>query len=757
MKLSINNKFVFICLMFLPMVYGTAYSQISLVEKQTSPYIILLPEDPTKLEEKAAFVLQDYFNRVSGSKLEVIKESKERYSDRNYKREQIISIGKTNLSKPYYVDLPSEAFQIEQVNQMLFFQGTGKGILYGVYDFIEKILDCRKWYANQEAACPIMTKVIVPSGYKQREEPAFNYREVYFPVEQDQEYVDWHRIHLLDDLWGLWGHTFNYLVPPEKYFKSHPEYFSFFNGARHSNQLCLSNPDVLEIAVKSVEHAIEDNPNMTFWSISPNDDPSYCECDNCKKLDEIEGGPQGSLIYFVNKIAERFPTRHFTTLAYTYTAKPTKNIRPLDNVTVFLSNIDANRTLPIIDEASAAPFRSQLTGWREKTDHVFVWDYYTQFTNYLAPFPDLSTVKKNLEYYKKMGVSGVFAQGSGETYSDMAEVKSYLLSKLLWNPGLNADSLFDDFLGGYYGKAAQYVKQYTHLIGENVKKGRLDIYGNPINDHDGYLSLVNMDQYSSLMDEAEKVVEGDADLEKRILRLRLSQEYTFLQQARFYGIEKHGIFNNDDEDGWKVNDRLRDRIKSFVDNCIDNGVTELSEGGLSPAQYLSEWDSIINIGVRDNLALHADIFDTKESYEESFPAKGWRTLVDGNPGYNDFSYNWLGFYNKSMELSLDLKKVKEVNRVSMSFLVDPRHWIFSPQMVTVMVSEDGVHYESIGKVDFQIVKDDFQISRATASFTNTLTSVRFIKVVAVPFESLPDFRYHKTKKPMIACDEIWVE
>lgn len=757
MKLSVMNKFYFIYLAFLPFVYETTYAQITLFDKKVSSYIILLPENPSSSEEKAAYVFQDYFNRVSNYKLKVIKESKGNYSDRDYKKKHIISIGSTNLSKPYFVDLPSEGFLIEQANQILIFQGTGKGILYGVYSFIEEILDCRKWYTNEDAICPLKTRIIVPSNYRRQEEPAFKYREVYFPVEGDEEYVDWHRIHLLDDLWGLWGHTFNSLVPPEKYFQTHPEYFSFFNGHRHNNQLCLSNPDVLEIAIESINAAIKDNPNATFWSISPNDDPSFCECDNCKKIDQLEGGPQGSLIYFVNKIAERFPTHHFTTLAYTYTAKPTKNIRPLDNVTIFLSNIDANRTLPIVNDTGAEPFRSQLKGWREKTDNVFIWDYYTQFTNYLAPFPNIYTIKQNLEYYRNMRVKGVFSQGSGETYSDMAELKSYLMAKLLWNPSLDIDSLMTDFLEGYYGRASKYVKQYIELIHKNVQNDTLQIYGNPINDHDGYLSLKNMDEYSSIMDEAEKAIEGNPVFEKRIQRIRLSQEYTFLQQSRFYGIEPHGIFNNEAGDGWQVNDRLKSRVEKFVASCIDNGVTELSEGGISPNQYLIEWYSIMNLGVKNNLALNAEIFDTKNSFETSFPAKGWRTLVDGNPGYDDYSYNWLCFYDKQMGLSLDLKAIKKVNKISLNFLVDPRHWIFSPQLVTVMVSEDGINYETIGKIDFKMMEESYQVSRVNAIFINTIASVRFIKVLAVPFDSLPDFRYHKTKKPMIASDEIWVE
>lgn len=744
--------------LLLPFMSDASSPELILFEAKKSQYAILIPNKPTPIEEKSALVLQDYFARVSNITLKIIKEpSKGNLSPSKNRKLNLISIGKTNLSIPFEEDLRSEEFLIQQSDKMLIFQGMGKGLLYGVYSFIEEILECNKWYSNEEAVCPAKAKIAVPWRYKRQEAPSFNYREVYSPVERDQEYIDWHKIHLLDDLWGLWGHTFDVLVPPATYFKDHPEYFSFFNGSRQSDQLCLSNPEVLEIAINSVREAIAENPLATFWSISPNDNTLYCTCDNCKKIDDLEGGPQGSLIHFVNKIAERFPEHRFTTLAYTYTAQPTKIIKPLDNVILFLSNIEADRTHPITREVSAKPFRSQLEGWRQKTDYLFIWDYYTQFTNYLAPFPNLYTFKENFKYYKEKGVRGIFAQSSGETYSEMVELKSYLLAKLLWNPNVDVDSLIDNFLVGYYGKAAPSVKEYIESLHKNVKEETLAIYGNPINHHDGYLSLKNMDDYSSIMDKAEIAIEGKELYEKRIKRLRLSQEYTFLQQARFYGIEPHGIFHEVKKNEWKINDRLERRISNFVADCIANGVTELSEGGLSPKEYQMEWDSILNLGVKNNLALNAEIIDTKSLYESSFPAKGWRTLIDGNPGYDDFSYNWLCFYNKPMELTVDLKALKQVNKISLNFLIDQRHWIFGPKAVNVKVSADGIDYHEIGDLNLPEPEENYEIGRANVTFVNTLPSIRFIKILALSLDSLPEFRYHKTKKPMIACDEIWVE
>src|SRR5260370_40710509 len=50
-------------------------------------------------------------------------------------------------------------------------------------------------------------------------------------------------------------HSFLQLIPPQKYFKDHPEYFSLIDGKRREerSQLCLTNPDVLRLGGGAVE------------------------------------------------------------------------------------------------------------------------------------------------------------------------------------------------------------------------------------------------------------------------------------------------------------------------------------------------------------------------------------------------------------------------------------------------------------------------------------------------------------------------
>jgi hypothetical protein len=96
-------------------------------------------------------------------------------------------------------------------------------------------------------------------------------------------------------------------------------------GTRLPTQLCLSNPAVLEITTQNLRKKIAQNPAAKYWSVSQNDNRDYCTCDICRSLDSIEGSPSGSIINFVNKVADQFPDKMISTLAYEYGRHATKN------------------------------------------------------------------------------------------------------------------------------------------------------------------------------------------------------------------------------------------------------------------------------------------------------------------------------------------------------------------------------------------------------------------------------------------------
>ncbi len=740
-KVELRMK-VIVTLLFLLMISPvTAQSStLQLAKAGKSSYQILVPENASPYEKKAAEVLQHYFKKVTGAKLPITS---------NHSEKKYISIGKTPLSNGIFTD---EGFEITSSDESIFLRGKDRNVLFATYHFIEEFLKCRKWAPNEKAECPKIRTIEVPATLIISEKLSLVYREVYSTAILDEEYRDWHKLHHLDELWGLWGHSYFKLILPQL-FQSNPDLFSYFKGKRRPLQLCLSNEEVFERSVKKLEELFDNDPGKKYWSISPNDGVGHCECDECTLVDQEEGGPQGSLIRFVNKIAEKYPDRTFTTLAYGATATPTLKTPPRENVTIFLSNIEIDRNEPVRTERSAENFRANLEGWLQLTPNVFVWDYATQFTNYLAPFPDYFKWEDNIDFYRQKGVKGLFVQMGGENHVDNNALKTHLLSQRLWNNKSGKDET-EQFLNGYYKNSAAYVRKYLSQLTENLKKSnsKLDIYGNPINEFDSYLSPSNIVLYNSILDDAEREAE-DKTILNRIRRLRLGPDFTSLQQAKFFGRENHGIFGPDNKGKWVVKRDIKKKVHSFIHHARRNNIKQLSEGGQSLEEYEAEWKTIFKKGAPDNLSIGAQI-QYSQPWVPDYPAKQDRTLIDGMYGLDDFSYNWL-LFDESHTVTIDLQKEIDVKTISPTLLQDQRHWIFLPQNVELSVSLDGNKYESIGVRKLSL-EEDLEVKTQEVLF-EVLKKIRFLKLKFQSLDSMPEWRSHPSKKPLMAIDEIWVK
>ena len=366
-----------------------------------------------------------------------------------------------------------------------------RGVLYGVYSVLERFAGCR-WYASRCSRIPSLDAVCVPTRLDDTERPAFLMREAYwYDALRHPEYAARLRLNgynharsapakLGGDSFRFGGglsscHTFGRLLPVAKYFKDHPEYFALRDGKREIKeerahwgytQLCLTNPEVLEIVASNVIECIRRDPGAKFYGVSQNDNQLYCECPACAAVDAEEGSHAGTVVRFVNAVAERvekvFPDVVIETLAYQYSRTPPKT-RLRHNVVPCLCTIECDYSRAI-DESPCAQnvkFRSDIEGWKTQTDQLYVWDYTTDFANYTIPFPNVLALQGNIKFFRANNVKEVFEQGDAQgAHGDFAELKTWLLAKWLWNPDLPAEPLLDEFFRAYYGAGAPFVREY---------------------------------------------------------------------------------------------------------------------------------------------------------------------------------------------------------------------------------------------------------------------------------------------------------
>jgi hypothetical protein len=463
---------------------------MQLASHGASDYRILLSEQASPSEQFAASQLQEILAALCGAHLP-IESNAQSDSGTHTGYGKTIVIGDNPGLKQLGIDLPQlapgpDGFLIKSVgNTLVIAGGRQRGTLYGVFSFLEEYLGCR-WYTPQASYLPRYETIDLPP-IEDVQRPILECRETLWNAPMDGDWaakrkLNGHHIDLKPHhggqiKWAHFVHTFNLLVPPEEYFESHPEYFSEVKGERtaYQSQLCLTNPDVLRITIERVKQWLRDDPAANVVSVSQNDWYSPCECAACAAIDEREGSHSGSVLHFVNQVAEAIegesPHVAICTLAYQYTRKAPQTICPRPNVIIRLCSIECCFSHPQEECPRNRSFVEDIKEWAKICNRIYIWDYVTEFGHYQSPFPNLYSLQPNIRFFLQYGVKGLFEQGPGTT-SELAELRAYLISKLLWNPDLDVDATMDDFLQGYYGKeSAPFLRAYIDLVNSKARDG----------------------------------------------------------------------------------------------------------------------------------------------------------------------------------------------------------------------------------------------------------------------------------------------
>ena len=372
-------------------------------------------------------------------------------------------------------------------------------------------------------------------------------------------------------------HTFYKLIPPERYFKDHPEWFSEVDGRRTAEnaQLCLTNEEMRRELVRNLKELLRRNPDATIASVSQNDCLNPCTCPECLAVDAEEGSPSGLLLRFVNAVAEdieqEFPGVTIDTLAYQYTRKPPKVTRPRPNVIVRLCSIECSFAAPLASGRNR-DFNEDLEGWAAIADRLFVWDYTTDFAHYVQPHPNYRVLGPNIRAFVENKVRGVFEQGAYQSWgAEMAEMRAWMLAKLLWNPALDPNRLRAEFVRGYYGPAAGAVGEYLALLDRAVEAAgdKLGCYSPP---DAGFLSLDTLARSWRILNGAERRVRGTIEYGRRVRRVRMPVAYVVL--TRWDDLRKEA---RNKVRGWPWGESRQALLDWFLDAARAENVTMISE------------------------------------------------------------------------------------------------------------------------------------------------------------------------------------
>lgn len=507
-----------------------------------SDYKIVISASASTSEKTAAKELQQYIEQMSGCLLPIT-------NDLNTSSPRVIVGYNARLALLTGTMEPAandESFTYQTVGKdLLIWGGSQRGTMYGVFAFLERELGIH-WLT------PKCTVLPTHHSWKLRklnhsEKPFLDFRYSNYFVASNvpqwsahtRENMKWSpTINEYGNIEAYWGaHTMGEFVTTKEFFGSHPEYFCLRDGKRYGGygQLCLSNPEVLEVCKTRLMQFMRRNPNYRIYSLSQNDNFLFCQCDKCKAIEDQYGGHSGLIVWFVNQVADavkqEFPDKFVGTFAYQYSRQPPTGIKPRENVVIRLCSIECCFAHPL--DAGCPQnekFMCDLKGWAELAPHLFIWDYIVDYAQYIAPWPNFQVLGPNIKVFGDNKAIGVFEEAQYQSAgAEFDELKAWVVNQLLWNPEQDVDSLVSIFVKGYYGKAAPYVKEYYDLCQSLVKP---DLhYGIYIRENHEIYSDDFILKAFAILDKAKQAAESD-NIREQVDRVRMQPLYLYCMRHK---------------------------------------------------------------------------------------------------------------------------------------------------------------------------------------------------------------------------------
>jgi len=499
---------------------------------------IVLPNEPTPVEKTAARELSEHLKLVTGAVFPTIGE-KEALSAGGHR----VFIG--NTAKAPKKDYKFDEILIKMDGGNLVLAGHPKrGCLYAVYSFLQDVVGVR-WWTPQDTLIPKKPTLTIADGLNVSYAPQMISREMYHRDAQPTAFSA--RMKGNGNLTAEYGgavriinfvHSFYKYLPPETYFAAHPDWYSEINGKRtqENAQLCLTNEEMIRELIKNVLATLRSNPDARIIDVSQNDWYGSCTCAKCKAIDDAEESHAGTLLVMLNKVAEavakEFPDVLVESLAYQYTRKPPKTIKPRDNVLIRLCTIECSYIQPLDGEQNRK-FAADMEGWSWLAKHLFIWDYTTNYNDYLGPHPNLRVLAPNVRYFVKHGAIGLFEEGEGD---DFCEVKNWLLLRVMWEPSLDDKKLIDEFLRGYYGEAvAPLIHQYWDILIARAEKEKIYLGCFGMNSAK-WIDLATLNRVTEVMNQAvetaTKLYGPDSAEQRRLRKSKMGIDHVWL--SRYY-------------------------------------------------------------------------------------------------------------------------------------------------------------------------------------------------------------------------------
>jgi len=464
-------------------------SPLFVVKSGKSAFLIVIPDDATDGERYAAQEMREHIRKITGADLSLT-------SDTLYSLTlgPCISIGRTRLSRKYMTDEQMKAFGDDGYRifcsdgNAFFVGGRRRGALYAVYEYLESL--GVRWYSPDYTVIPKMIDMPMPSKPCEYT-PKLWYRCQWWNNGFTVEWLTRMRVNgnigqfptIPESMGGcikamLSCHSYATLVPPDKYFAQHPEWFAIKeDGKRSPHEMCLTNPNLRDFMTSRVLSDLNacSGKVENYW-VSQNDGgQTACFCEKCTAERIAHGASDrwsANTISFVSDIADRvkreFPSVRIKTLAYTYTKQPPENMKASDNVLVEICGNFGPKN---------GDHEKIVKTWSKIAKNISVYTYGGSNYGYFWPFPNLYDLGMQAPWALENGVTAFYVQGTAlGKGSGLVDLRAYLTARMAWDPTRDVNKEIRDFCDGFYGPAGKYILEYLDWYADYIKQNNLELY-----------------------------------------------------------------------------------------------------------------------------------------------------------------------------------------------------------------------------------------------------------------------------------------
>lgn len=496
---------------------AAAHADLELVREGRPLAEIVVGDQPSPAAEGAAAELQSLLKRISGAELPIVARPAGegrvaviigQAAAQAFAPEVRVPSGlSSDFSDEGYVVATGPGRLVLAGNETEPYEGTW----YAVYDLLGS-LGCR-WYfpGTFGEVLPALSTVSIPAQ-RRLVKPDLRVRDTWYSghlavtPEQQAEFAAWKRRNRMTRT-GVWGHcadpnsrflqnpvddsTYR-LLPKEKYWDTHPEYYALLpGGQRNERFLCMSNPGALQAAADTVCEYFATYPDNHTFAFSPPDEPVLCHCPDCARAMnqgfDGEGWGDVSDPYFrfvfalADKVRERYPDRWITSMAYYNRCRPPQGVTGKHpNVLIQLASIQ-QCSLHSYQQGGCwtrRQFGEMLRQWADLTAGQVFYEYDPHdWTHLQRPTWGSQREAEDLRLLKRLGGWGFSDEGQMAWMS--TGLNYYVRARLAWDVQQDPESMISDFCQRFFGSAARPMQRYYTAIESAIRTTRAHSGGFP--------------------------------------------------------------------------------------------------------------------------------------------------------------------------------------------------------------------------------------------------------------------------------------